>query len=130
LLALKLVIGFVSPSGQAAARSTTPCGTSPVVTIRHKAMSSFRPGATIRTVLHALHLGAGTIRLRQRAVLLEQQEPPGQLDRPMAHPGIARLGQALFPPKLDFPQFLSCAGLCGGPEDVLGGDELEGAIDR
>jgi len=32
--------------------------------------------------------------------------------------------------QLDFPQFLSCAGLCGGPEDVLGGDELEGAIDR
>ena len=31
--------------------------------------------------------------------------------------------------QLDFPQFLSCAGLCGGPEDVLGGDEVEGAID-
>ncbi len=33
------------------------------------------------------------------------------------------------PSELDFLQFLSCAGLCDGPEDVLGGDELEDAID-
>jgi hypothetical protein len=33
-------------------------------------------------------------------------------------------------PQLDFPQFLSGAELCGGPEDVLCCDELEGTINR
>jgi len=37
--------------GHVAARSTTPCGTSAIVTIRHRAMSSLRARATIRTVL-------------------------------------------------------------------------------
>ncbi len=41
-----------SPLRQATAcRRTTPCGTSPVVTIRHNAISSLRARATIRTVL-------------------------------------------------------------------------------
>jgi len=41
-----------SPACQATAgRRTTPCGTSPIVTIRHNAISNLRARATIRTVL-------------------------------------------------------------------------------
>jgi hypothetical protein len=32
--------------------------------------------------------------------------------------------------QLDFPQFPSGVGLCGGPENVLCCDELEGTINR
>jgi hypothetical protein len=38
---------------QAACRSTTPCGTSPVVTMRQRAISSLRARATIIFVLRA-----------------------------------------------------------------------------
>jgi hypothetical protein len=40
-------------AGQARCRSTTPCGTSPVVTSRHNAISSLRARATIIVVLRA-----------------------------------------------------------------------------
>src|SRR4051812_38654320 len=43
-------------------------------------------------------LGPGAIPLRQRAVLLEQKKPPGELDQAAAHPCIAGLGQALLAP--------------------------------
>ena len=36
--------------------------------------------------------------LRQSAVLLEQQEAPGELDQAAAHPGIARLGETFLTP--------------------------------
>ncbi len=56
---------------------------------------------------------------------MELYDPPNRNERIPGQSSYLRMS-----PKLDFPQFLSCAGLCGGPEDVLGGDELEGAIDR
>src|ERR671911_1063988 len=45
-------------------------------------------------------LGPPPVPLRERAVLLEPQEPPGKLDQATAHAGIARLGQPLLPPPL------------------------------
>src|ERR1700760_3527832 len=48
------VLGLVIVgSDQAVGRSTTPCGTSPVVTMRQRAMSSLRASATIIFVLRA-----------------------------------------------------------------------------
>jgi len=44
---------LVNEAGQAASRSSTPCGTSPVVTMRQSAMSSLRARATIILVLCA-----------------------------------------------------------------------------
>jgi hypothetical protein len=35
-----------------------------------------------------------------------------------------------FTSQLGFPQFPCSAGLCGGPENVLRRDELEGTINR
>ncbi len=45
-----------------------------------------------------LDLGAGAIPLGERAFLLEQQKPPGELNQPATNPGIARFGQAFLPP--------------------------------
>ena len=67
--------------------------------MRQNAISSFRASATIIVVLRApLRLSSRPVPLRQPAVLLEPQEPPGELDQAAAHPGIASLGQPLFPP--------------------------------
>ena len=41
-------------------------------------------------------LGPGPEPLRQRAVLLKHEEPPGELDHAAAHPGIARFGETFL----------------------------------
>src|ERR1700749_186413 len=41
-------------------------------------------------------LGPRSEPLRQGAILLEQQEPPGELDHATTHAAIARLGEAFF----------------------------------
>jgi hypothetical protein len=43
-------------------------------------------------------LRPGAIPLCQRAVFLEQEEPPGELDQAATHTGIASLGQAFLTP--------------------------------
>src|SRR4051794_12444075 len=53
---------LLADAGQVAGRSMTPCGTSPMVTMRHKAMSSFLARATIMVVLRE-HKRAKTDRL-------------------------------------------------------------------
>src|SRR5208282_1541261 len=42
--------------------------------------------------------GTGSVPLRQRAVLLEHQKAPSQLDHAAPHPGIACPGQSFLPP--------------------------------
>ncbi len=64
--------------------------------MRHKAISSLRASATImvlRTPL-APALGAGAVPLRQRAVLLEHEEAPGELDHRAAHTRAASRARA------------------------------------
>ncbi len=48
-----MLVQFVYGAGQSAGRSTTPLGTSPLVTMRQSAMSSLRASATIIFVLRA-----------------------------------------------------------------------------
>src|SRR4051812_7883533 len=101
-----------------AARKTTPAGTSPVVTMRHSAISSFLASATTRSHhapqrdqqlsrqrhdqgLARAATGVGRARpvpLRQRTLLLMKQEAPGQLDHPAADAGVACLGEPFFAP--------------------------------
>ena len=66
--------------------------------MRQSAMSSLRARATIILVLRAPL--TPSVRLRnhcaRRAVLLEQQEAPSELDQAAAHPGVARFGETFL----------------------------------
>jgi len=64
-----------------------PVGISPVVTIRHNAMSSFRASATIMVVFRAISVRA--VPLRERVIFLEPQKPPSELNKTSAQPRIA-----------------------------------------
>jgi hypothetical protein len=63
-------------------------------------MSSLRASATIIVLrVPGTAIGsAGPVPSRQRAVLLKPQKAPGEWDHPAADPGIAGLGEPLFPP--------------------------------
>ena len=79
-------------------RKTTPCGTSPVVTRRHRAMSSLRASATI-IVLRVLRASVGGSRLKplgQGAVLLEPEKTPSELDHAAPDAGIAGARKSLL----------------------------------
>ena len=79
------------------AGSSTPSGTSPVVTRRHSAISSLRQCHDHRRLARAARpLGRRAIPARQRTVFLKHQEAPRQLDQPTSCPRIASLGQALL----------------------------------
>ena len=81
-----------------AARITTPAGTSPTVTRRHRAMRSLRASATIMVL--RVPRRAFAVRTRyhcsQRAVLLEPEEAPSQLNHASPHPSIAGSGEPLL----------------------------------
>src|SRR5262249_59088314 len=80
--------------GQAAGRRATPCGISPVVTIRYSATSSLRANATIIVLRVPLRLSCvrAWYHCGQSAVLLEHEEPPRQLNHAAAHPCVAPAG--------------------------------------
>ena len=82
-----------------AARNTTPAGTSPMVTRRHRAMSNLRASATI-IVLRSLPALSVLVQIPpgQCTVFLEDQETPSQLDHPAAYSCIARLSEPFLSP--------------------------------
>src|SRR6202047_856972 len=61
-------------------RRTTPSGTTPSRTSRHKAIKSLRAKADHELARTARVLGAGSKPLRQGAVLLKHEKSPRQLD--------------------------------------------------
>src|SRR6476620_5651157 len=94
------VLSSLESVAHAAGRSSTPSGTSPVVTKRHSAISSLRASATIIVVLRA-PLGP-SVRVRyQRANALSfwnirKRHANWILDQPTSYPRIGSLGQALL----------------------------------
>jgi len=74
-----------------AGRSTALVGTSPVVTKRHRAISSLRARATIMVLRSAPRT------IPPRRWLLEHEPTPRQLDHAAANPCIACPGQPFFP---------------------------------
>jgi hypothetical protein len=80
-----------------AARNTTPAGTSPVVTRRHKAISNLRARATI-IVLRFL---PPSVRVRYHGPMhcpSERAKAPSQLNHSAAYSCVARLGKPFLPP--------------------------------
>jgi len=80
-----------------AGRRTTPSGTTPSRTRRHRAISSLRAKATIMVLRVPRALGAGPKPLRQGAVLLEHEKSPRQLDHASSNPSVAGTGQPFLP---------------------------------
>jgi len=78
-----------------AVRKATPCGISPVLTIRQSAMSSLRARATIMVlrIAPASLIGHRSIPLGQSALLLEHEEPPSKLYHASPDAGIASPGE-------------------------------------
>ena len=87
------LLGAFASSGYCAGRRTTPSGTTPSRTSRHKAIRSLRAKATIMSLRSAGSSGAGSKPLRQGAVLLEHEKSPRQLDHASSNPSVARTGQ-------------------------------------
>ena len=86
------------PPLHCAGRKTTPSGTTPSRTSRHKAIRSLRAKATIMSLASTARvLGAGSKPLRQRAVLLEHEKSPRQLDHASPNSSIAGTGQPFLP---------------------------------
>src|SRR6476659_1575405 len=80
-----------------AARNTTPAGTSPVVTRRHKAISNARQSYDYCFAVSAT-LSSSPIPLGQCTVLLKEQKAPSQLNHSAAYACVARLGKPFLPP--------------------------------
>ena len=78
-----------------AARNTTPAGTSPMVTRRHRAMSNLRASATIIVLRFLPALSVLSDTTGPMHCLLEDQETPSQLDHPAAYSCIAPPSRAL-----------------------------------
>lgn len=97
-------LGFVlraSTCRSGSPRGTTPCGISPIVTMRHNPMSSLRASATTPEPAEVFVLRAPVSTLARyhctsALSLLEQEEPPRELDQAAAHAGVAGFSQSLL----------------------------------